>query len=100
MMENRNHLVMLFDIYGDLLTKVQQDSFKFYYFDNLSLAETGENLEVSRNAIHKNIKLAEKNLIMYEEKLKLYEKTNKLNIIIDSLDNNSDIKNKLIDINK
>ena len=29
----------LFDYYGELLTEKQQEYFKYYYFDNLSLSE-------------------------------------------------------------
>ena len=41
-----------------------------YYFNNLSLGEIADNLEISRNAVHKQIKSAEAKLKEYEEKLK------------------------------
>ena len=55
-MEKEIYLTILFDYYGELLTEKQQTYFKNYYFDNLSLAEISENLNVSRNAIHKELK--------------------------------------------
>ena len=56
-MEDRIYLTMLYDIYGDLLTEKERKYFEAYYFDNLSLGEISENMDVSRNAVHKSIKL-------------------------------------------
>jgi predicted DNA-binding protein YlxM (UPF0122 family) len=56
-----------------------------YYFNNLSLAEISENIGVSRNAIHKNIKLIEKKLLFYEENLSLYDKSKKIENIIEKI---------------
>ena len=50
------YLINLFDYYGELLTPKQQAYFKDYYFNNLTLSEIAENENVSRNAIHKQIK--------------------------------------------
>ena len=94
------YFINLFDYYGDLLTKKQQDYFKDYYFDNLSLQEIGDNLKISRNAIHKSIKSIVNKLYFYEDKLKLYYKTSKILDIIDSCDNlmiKDEIKNILED---
>ena len=60
----------LFDYYGKLLTEKQQEYFKYYYFDNLSLSEIADNLNLSRNAIHKQLKLIEEKLEFYDNKLK------------------------------
>jgi len=46
-----------------------------------------ENLNISRNAIHKSLKNICDKLIDYEEKLQLYEKNIKLNEIINSISN-------------
>ena len=73
-MENRNYLIMLYDFYSELFTEKQQTYFENYYLENLSLGEISENLEVSRNAIHKVIQNMEEKLIFYEEKLELYKK--------------------------
>ena len=58
-METRIYLSSLYDIYGELLTKKQQQYFEEYYFDNLSLSELSENYEVTRTAIHNQVKEAE-----------------------------------------
>ena len=64
----------LFDYYGELLKEKQQEYFKYYYFDNLSLSEIADNLNLSRNAIHKQLKLIEEKLEFYDNKLKLIDK--------------------------
>ena len=77
-MDERNKLILLYDYYKDLLTDSQKDYFEKYYFDNLSLSEISENLNVSRNAVHKQVKVVEEKLVFFEEKLKLIEKHNKI----------------------
>ena len=48
---------MLYDFYGELLNDKQREYFEDYYFNNLSLGEISENTGLSRNAMHKNIKM-------------------------------------------
>ena len=93
-MEKEILLITLFDYYGELLTEKQKNYFKDYYFDNLSLSEMSENYNISRNAIHKNIKETLEKLKYYEEKLKLFEKSEKIKKIITNLDD--DLKEKII----
>lgn len=64
----------LFDYYYNLLTLKQQEYFKAYYFDNLTLQEIALNDNVSRNAVFKSLKDTIDKLLMYEEKLKIYNK--------------------------
>ena len=73
-MDNRNYLIILYDFYGELLNDKQREYFEDYYFNNLSLGEISENVGVSRNAIHKNIKGSEEKLYFYEDQLGLYQK--------------------------
>ena len=54
-MDERDYLVILYDIYGELLNDKQRECFEDYYFNNLSLGEISENILLSRNAIYKNI---------------------------------------------
>lgn len=95
-MDNHLYYINLFDYYGVLLTEKQQEYFKDYYFDNLTLSEISENYNISRNAIHKSLKEIEEKLLYYEEKLKLYEKNIKIKKIIANLDD--DLKNKIIEL--
>ena len=96
-MDNRDYLIILYDYYGELLNDKQREYFELYYFDNLSLGEISENLNVSRNAVHKTIKLVEDKLLFYEDKLKIYYKSNKIMKIANDI-NNKDIKNSIVNI--
>lgn len=92
-MLDRIYMINLYDYYGELLTDKQKEYFTDYYFDNLTLAEISENDEISRNAVHKQLKEVTKKLIYYEEKLRLYEKSLKIKELINNLD--IELKNKI-----
>lgn len=93
-MEKRDYYIILYDFYSSLFTDKQREYFEDYYFNNLSLSEISENVGISRNAIHKTIKLIENKLLFYEESLLLYEKSKKIRFIIDKIDND-ELKNDL-----
>ena len=61
-MDNRIYLINLYDYYSELLTEKQREYFEDYYFDNLTLQEISENNDVSRNAVHKQLKETEEKL--------------------------------------
>lgn len=77
-MEKQIYLGNLFAIYGELFTEKQQEYFKDYYFNNLTLSEMSENYNVTRNAIHKSMKDTEEKLLFYENTLHIYEKNKKI----------------------
>ena len=77
-LEKSIYINELYDLYGSLLTKKQQEIIELYYCDDLSLSEISEQLEVSRNAIHDCLKKGIKQLENYEKELKLLEKRNDL----------------------
>ena len=84
-MKERLYLIDLYDYYGDLLTEKQKIYFEDYYFNNLSLAEISENYDISRNAIHKQLKEVENKLEYYENVLGLYKRKNKIEKILDKM---------------
>ena len=87
------YISALYDYYGELFTDKQKEYFEDYYFNNLTLAEIAENNNISKNAIHKQIKEAESKLEMFEEKLELLKKKEQIRNIIKNLDN--EIREKL-----
>ena len=87
----------LFDIYGKLLTEKEQESFKDYYQEDLSLGEIAEIKNISRAAVQKTIKTVLEKLDYYEEILNVYAKNIKLKELIDNLDN-EDIKKKIEEV--
>ena len=96
-MEEINKLILLYDYYGELLSDSQKKYFEDYYFNNLSLGEISDEIGVSRNAVHKQIKNAVEKLYFYEEKLKLISKTNSLIDLISQIQDTK-LKKELIDI--
>ena len=76
------YLTILFDYYEKLLDEKDRECFKAYYFDNLSLGEIAELVDISRNAVHKRLKKTEENLKYYEEVVGLYRKEQKIMSLI------------------
>jgi predicted DNA-binding protein YlxM (UPF0122 family) len=72
--ENTIEISMLYDFYGELLTRRQKEVLQYYYEENYSLSEIADELGVSRQAVHDTIHKAEKSLRTYEEKLGIVER--------------------------
>ena len=88
-MDNRLYLISLYDVYGNLLTQKQQEYFEDYYFNNLTLAEISENYNVTRTAVHNQLKESEEKLEYYETTLNIKQRNDKIKKIIQSLDKNT-----------
>ena len=78
MMENREYLNSLFDIYKELLTNKEQQAFSEHYIEDLSMQEIADNPNVSKSNIGMIVKRAEQKLKDYESKLHILEKNNKI----------------------
>ena len=85
-MDKKLYLIDLYDYYGSLLTNKQQSYFENYYFNDYSLAEIAENDEVSRNAVHGQLKIVEEKLNEYEDKLKLYSNGIKIKKLLSKIE--------------
>lgn len=77
-MNNREELINICLIYKDLLTKKQQEYFKYYYFEDLSLSEISENMLVSKAFVGKTLKQIENKLNDLENTLKINTLYNKI----------------------
>lgn len=77
-MNNREELISIYLIYKDLLTKKQQEYFKYYYFEDLSLSEISENMLVSKAFVGKTLKQIENKLNDLESTLKINTLYNKI----------------------
>ena len=62
-------LVLLFDTYGSMLTDKQRDCFDMRHNQDLSLAEIGQELGVSRQAVNDNLTRTEALLRRMEENI-------------------------------
>ena len=78
----------LFDYYGSLLTKRQQEVFEYYYHEDYSYQEIADLLNITRAAAYDNLKRAKESLYNYEEKLRF---SKRLDDLIKSL---QDLKDK------
>ena len=85
-MDDKIYYNELYDYYGSLLTDKQKSYYEDYYFNDLSLSEIAINNNVSRNAVHNQLKIVVEKLEFYENNLKLYEKRKKIDKIINRLD--------------
>lgn len=65
---------LLYDFYGELLTKHQKKIYEEAISEDLSLGELAEEYGISRQGIHDLIKRCDKTLQKYEEKLQLIAK--------------------------
>lgn len=97
------HLMRLYDLYQELLTDKQKTYFESYYFDDFSISEISENMNVSRNAVHDQLKRTIKKMHDFEEKLAIFEKTKQRQIIIGKvkdISNNQDVINLMNELEK
>ncbi|NLJ80614.1 MAG: putative DNA-binding protein [Firmicutes bacterium] len=76
-MDKTIRMSLLFDFYGPLLTDRQRDIFQMYFHEDLSLAEIGKALDVSRQAVYDILKRSGLIMEEYEGKLSLLLKHQK-----------------------
>ena len=94
----REEVIELFDSYGELLTKTQQDLFKEYYLYDLSLSEIAEDRGISRSAVNDTLKKAIAKLEELESKVKLIKIKKSLQKRIEKLEKaNKDEKEEALD---
>ena len=90
-MEKNVKISMLWQIYGKLLTEKQYEYIDYYYNNDLSLSEIAENENITRQAVRDIIKKGERKLFEYEEKLLFIRKT---------INQEKQIQNILLNLNK
>lgn len=94
--KDRNELVLLIDIYGELLTQKQKNILELYFFDDLSLVEISKINNSSRQSILYSINISIEKIKNFEKKLKILEKDrdikNKKKVLTDKLKNVLDYK--------
>ena len=96
MIEKLVEIGILFDFYGKLLNDRQYLTVELYYIYDFSLAEIGEELNISRQAVYDMLKRSEQKLYEYENVLGLVEKFNSnkekikdIAILVDEIENES-----------
>jgi len=88
-------IIMLLDIYGEMLTQKQRDFLEYYYNDDLSLSEIAENEGITRQGVRDAIKRAEVQLLDMEEKLGHCRSFNSIKRSVDEIIELSDKINEI-----
>lgn len=81
-MKDRIYICDLYDYYKSLLTYHQCICFEDYYFDNLTMIEIAENMNISKNAVSKTLKEVVVKLKHLEENLHLYSNKKEIEKIL------------------
>lgn len=95
-LQKKERIFSLFQIYGKLLTEKNYRRMEFFLFDDLSLFEIAEIEKVSRNAIFQSIKNSSLELVFYEKKINLLDNLIKLKEKIKKIDGNEEIKESIM----
>ena len=96
-MEKRIRLNILYDYYKEFLTEKQQEYFEDYYYSNYSLGEIAEVSNVSRNAVHNQLKIVEEKLEEFEHNLGLVAKKEKVLALLEK-EVSKDLLEQIMDI--
>lgn len=91
---DRVEIINLFDVYETLLTDREKEIFKYYYYEDLSLSEISENLNITRTGVFNTLKKVEEKLLQYENNLKLLNIKNTIKGLLEEQDIET-IKSKL-----
>ena len=86
---------LLYDFYGELLTKHQREIYEDAVYQDMSLSEIAEEHGISRQGVHDLIKRCDKLLLGYEEKLHLVERFSRIKEKIEQIEsrtNQNEIK--------
>ena len=75
---NRLESNVLFDIYGDLLTKRQKEICSLYFEEDFSYTEISEALEISRAAVQDSLKKSMQQLHKYEDIIQYVSKRKRI----------------------
>ena len=94
---NRLESNVLFDIYGDLLTKRQKEICSLYFEEDFSDTEISEALEISRAAVQDSLKKSMQQLHKYEDIIQYVSKRKRIVSLLKDLDDDK-IKEEILSI--
>lgn len=94
---NRLESNVLFDIYGDLLTKRQKEICSLYFEEDFSYTEISEALEISRAAVQDSLKKSLQQLHKYEDIIQYVSKRKRIVSLLKDLDDDK-IKEEILSI--
>lgn len=94
---NRLESNVLFDIYGDLLTKRQKEICSLYFEEDFSYTEISETLQISRAAVQDSLKKSMIQLHKYEDIIQYVSKRKRIVSLLKDLDDDK-IKEEILSI--
>ena len=94
---NRLESNVLFDIYGDLLTKRQKEICSLYFEEDFSYTEISEALEISRATVQDSLKKSMQQLHKYEDIIQYVSKRKRIVSLLKDLDDDK-IKEEILSI--
>lgn len=94
-MDNNIEITLLYDIYGGLLTKRQQEIFEEYYLYNLSLREIAENKSISYQAVRDSLSKSKDTLYEFEKNIGMLDLKKDINSLKNFIDKNQNNLNSV-----
>ena len=85
-MEEKVRISILLELYGKLLTEKQYEFMDYYYNQDLSLSEIGDNNDITRQAVRTILLKSKKKLEEYESRLMFMQKEEKIKKCIEELE--------------
>ena len=85
-MEEKVRVSILLELYGKLLTEKQYEFMDYYYNQDLSLSEIGDNNDITRQAVRTILLKSKKKLEEYEKQLKFMQKEERIKQYIEELE--------------
>lgn len=83
---NIEELTLHYDFYGKLLSERQQEVVHMICEEDFSLTETGENLNITKQAVSEVLRRSTKKLQSFEEKLGMIERFQKVVAQLEEID--------------
>lgn len=93
--EDKIALMELYDLYQGLLTEKQKGYFEAAYFDDSSISEIADEFDVSRNAVHDQLKKTIAKLNDIEDAIRLRQSNRNVKTLLGTL-KQQDTKEKMI----
>lgn len=78
-MDKSIEISLLFDFYGELLSKKKREASSLYFNEDLSLSEISEHMGITRQGVSDLIRRSESELYEFEDKLGLYSRFEAIN---------------------
>jgi predicted DNA-binding protein YlxM (UPF0122 family) len=94
---DREKIIVLYEIYKELLSEKEKSYFEYYFYEDYSLNEIAEINKVSRAYSSKYLNSIINKLLNYEELLKINDRNNKISKLLDDITDEK-IKNKIEDL--